>query len=37
LEILEARDGEKWRRVASHVVTAVVGAVVCYLMTQLGI
>lgn len=36
LETLEARDGEKWRKVASHIVTAVVGAVVCYFLTQIG-
>lgn len=37
LETLEARDGEKWREVASHIITAVVGAVVCYFLTQIGI
>lgn len=36
LETLEARDGEKWRKVASHIITAVVGAVVCYFLTQIG-
>ena len=36
LETLEARDGEKWRKVVSHIITAVVGAVVCYFLTQIG-
>lgn len=36
LETLESRDGEMWRKVVSHVVTAVVGAVVCYLLMQAG-
>ena len=37
LGTLESRDGEMWRKVVSHVVTAVVGAVVCYLLMQAGI
>lgn len=37
LGTLESRDGEMWRKVVSHVVTAVVGAVVCYLLMQVGI
>ena len=37
LGTLESRDGEMWRKVVSHVVTAVVGAVVCYLLVQAGI
>lgn len=37
LEVLEGRDGEKWRNVVSHIITAVVGAVVCYFITQFGI
>ncbi|MDE7029469.1 MAG: hypothetical protein K2P63_05740 [Lachnospiraceae bacterium] len=37
LGTLESRDGEMWRKVVSHVVTTVVGAVVCYLLMQAGI
>ena len=37
LGTLESRDGEMWRKVVSHVVMAVVGAVVCYLLMQVGI
>ena len=37
LETLESRDGEMWRKVVSHVVTTVVGAVVCYFFMQVGI
>lgn len=36
LETLENQDGEMWRKVVSHVITAVVGAVVCYFLTQVG-
>ena len=36
LETLEDRDGETWRTVVSHVVTAVVGAVICYIFAQIG-
>lgn len=36
LDQLESRDGEMWRKVTSYVVTAVVGAVVCYIMTRIG-
>lgn len=37
LEVLESRDGEKWRNISSHIITAVVGAVVCYLLTHIGL
>ena len=37
LETLESHDGEMWRKVVSHAITAVIGAVVCYFLTQLGI
>lgn len=36
LERLESQDGEMWRKVAGHVVTAIIGAVVCYVFTQIG-
>lgn len=36
LEVLEGRDGEMWRKVMSHIVMAVAGAVVCYFLMQLG-
>lgn len=36
LDELEGRDGEMWRKVTSYIVTAVVGAVVCYIMTRIG-
>ena len=36
LDQLESRDGEMWRKVTSYIITAVVGAVVCYIMTRLG-
>lgn len=37
LETLESRDGKMWREVTSHIIMAIVGAVVCFLMTRLGI
>lgn len=36
LEQLESRDGELWRKVSSYVITAIVGAVVCFIFTQIG-
>lgn len=36
LETLEGRDGERWRTVVTHVITAIIGAVVCYLFTRIG-
>ena len=37
LEALEDRDGEKWRSTVSTVVTVVIGAVLGYLFTTIGI
>ena len=37
LESLEGRDGDMWRTVATHAVTAVVGAVICYMLTRIGL
>lgn len=36
LGVLERRDGEKWRKVVDHIITAIAGAVVCYIITQMG-
>lgn len=36
LDELESRDGKMWRKVTSYIITAVVGAVVCYIMTRIG-
>ncbi len=36
LETLENRDGEKWRKAVSYVVTAVIGIVLGYLFKQIG-
>lgn len=36
LEKLEGRDGEMWRKVTGYVVTAVIGIVVGYIFTQIG-
>ncbi len=37
LETLESRDGEMWRKVASYVLTSVVGAVVALVLTRIGL
>lgn len=36
LEALEARDGEMWRKVTGYIVTAIIGIVIGFLFTQLG-
>lgn len=36
LETLEKRDGEMWRKVVSHIITAALGIVICYIFTQIG-
>ena len=36
LEVLEGRDGEKWRKVMGHIATAIVGVVLGYLFKQIG-
>ena len=36
LEVLENRDGDMWRKVTGYIITAVIGIVVGYIFTQLG-
>lgn len=36
LEVLEGRDGEKWRKVMGYIVTAIVGVVLGYLFKRIG-
>ena len=36
LEALESRDGEMWRKVVGYVVTAVVGMLLGFVFTQIG-
>lgn len=36
LKELESKDGEMWRKVIGHVITAAVGLVVGYLFQQIG-
>lgn len=36
LETLEGRDGEMWRKVVAYIATAVVGIVLGYVFTQIG-
>lgn len=37
LETLEGRDGEMWRKVVGYVVTTIIGVVIGYIFTQIGI
>lgn len=36
LETLENRDGEMWRKVVGYIITAVVGIVLGFIFTQIG-
>lgn len=36
LEVLEGRDGEKWRTVVSHIITLIAGAAVSFFLARLG-
>lgn len=36
LEVLEGRDGEMWRKVTGYIVTAVIGIVIGFVFTQIG-
>ena len=36
LETLESRDGELWRKAVGYVVTAIIGAFLGYVFTQIG-
>ncbi len=36
LETLESRDGEMWRKVTGYIITAVIGIVIGYIFTQIG-
>ena len=36
LEVLESRDGEMWRKVVGHAVTAVISIVIGYIFCRLG-
>ena len=36
-EKLEGRDGEKWRKVTSHLLTTALGILVGYILKQIGI
>lgn len=36
LEVLEGRDGEMWRKVTWHIITTIIGIVVGYVFTRIG-
>lgn len=36
LEALEGRDGEMWRRVTGYIITAVIGIVIGFIFTRIG-
>lgn len=37
LEVLEGRDGEKWRKVIGHIGTTVLGILIAYVAMKLGL
>lgn len=37
LEVLENRDGEMWRKVVGHAITVVVGILLGFIFSQIGI
>lgn len=37
LEELESRDGKMWRKVSGYVLTTVIGAILTFVMMQIGI
>ena len=37
LEELEDRDGQMWRKVSGYVLTTIIGAVLTFVMMQIGI
>lgn len=37
LEALESRDGEMWRKAVGYAVTALVGAVLGFMLKQIGL
>lgn len=36
LDVIEGRDGEMWRKVVGYICTAVCGAIIGFIFTQLG-
>lgn len=37
LEVLENRDGKMWRKVSGHAITIMVGLVIGYIFSQIGV
>lgn len=37
LEALESRDGEMWRKVVAYIITAVVGIIIGFIATRIGV
>lgn len=37
LDVLENHDGETWRKVSSYIITVLVGAILTFVLMQLGI
>ena len=37
LNAIEGRDGEMWRKVTSYIITAVIGLVLGFIFTQIGL
>lgn len=37
LDTLESRDGEMWRKVTGYIITAIIGILVGFIFTQIGL
>ena len=37
LKAIEGRDGEKWRTVATHIITMIVTAIVTFILSKIGL
>lgn len=37
LKVLEDRDGEKWRTVATHILTMIITAIVTFVLSKIGL
>ena len=36
LDELESHDGEMWRKAIGYVISSIIGAVICFIFTQIG-
>ena len=36
VEVMESRDGEMWRKVTGYIITAIIGIVIGFIFTRIG-